>query len=137
MTYRVMISTLLYTASGVPDMRIPIQYAITYPERYESPVEELNLAQIGKLTFFEPDYETFKCLRACKKALAMGGAATAIANGANEEANMLFRKGKISFLEIGELVMGAVDSIENSTPACVDDILTADRLARQYVTDRV
>ncbi len=122
---------------GVPDMRIPIQYAITYPERYESPVEELNLAQIGKLTFFEPDYETFKCLRACKKALAMGGAATAIANGANEEANMLFRKGKISFLEIGELVMGAVDSIENSTPACVDDILTADRLARQYVTDRV
>ena len=71
---------------GVPDMRIPIQYAITYPERYESPVAELNLAQIGELTFFEPDYETFACLNACKRALAMGGVATAIANGANEEA---------------------------------------------------
>lgn len=52
---------------GLPDMRIPIQYAITYPERYESPVGELSLAQIGKMTFFEPDYDTFKCLRACKK----------------------------------------------------------------------
>lgn len=51
---------------GLPDMRIPIQYAITYPERYESPVGELSLAQIGKMTFFEPDYDTFKCLRACK-----------------------------------------------------------------------
>ena len=61
---------------GVPDMRIPIQYAITYPERYPSPVQELNLAQIGKLTFFDPDYETFACLSACKRALAMGGVAT-------------------------------------------------------------
>ena len=50
---------------GLPDMRIPIQYAITYPKRYESPVGELSLAQIGKMTFFEPDYDTFKCLRAC------------------------------------------------------------------------
>ena len=74
---------------GVPDMRIPIQYAITYPMRYESPVEELNLAKFGSLSFFEPDYDTFECLRACKKAFSMGGAATAIANGANEEANLL------------------------------------------------
>ena len=122
---------------GVPDMRIPIQYAITYPERFASPVEALNLAQVGKLTFFEPDYETFRCLCACKKALAMGGVATAIANGANEEANMLFREGKISFLDIGELVMGAVESVPNYTPASVEDILHADHMARQYVTDRV
>ena len=105
---------------GVPDMRIPIQYAITYPMRYESPVAELNLAQIGKLSFFEPDYDTFQCLRACKKAFAMGGAATAIANGANEEANALFRQGKIRFLDIGGLVMGAVDAV-----------------ARQYVRDHI
>ena len=122
---------------GVPDMRIPIQYAITYPMRYESPVEELDLAKIGSLSFFEPDYETFECLRACKKAFAMGGAATAIANGANEEANALFRKGRIKFLEIGELVMGAVDNIENFTPKSVDDILTADAAARRYVKDHV
>lgn len=122
---------------GVPDMRIPIQYAITYPEREESPVEELHLAQIGNLSFFAPDYETFTCLRACKKAFAMGGAATAIANGANEEANLLFRQGKIKFLEIGDLVMGAVDNITNFSLRSVDDVLKADALARQYVLDRI
>ena len=122
---------------GLPDMRIPIQYAITYPERYESPAGQLNLAEIGKMTFFEPDYNTFKCLRACKKALSMGGVATAIANGANEEANMLFRQGKISFLDIGDLVMGAVDTIQNYQPQKVEDVLNADYLARQYVKDKV
>ena len=122
---------------GLPDMRIPIQYAITYPERYQSPVAQLNLSEIGKLTFFEPDYNTFKCLRACKKALAMGGVATAVANGANEEANMLFRQGKISFLDIGDLVMGAVDTIDNYEPRNVEDVLNADCLARQYVKDNV
>lgn len=122
---------------GLPDMRIPIQYAITYPERYESPVGELNLSQIGRLTFFEPDYNTFKCLRACKKAIDAGKVATAVANGANEEANLLFRNGKISFLEIGDLVMGAVDNVQNFEPKSVDDILKADLLARQFVTDTV
>lgn len=122
---------------GMPDMRIPIQYAITYPKRYESPVNELSLSQIGKLTFFEPDYQTFECLRACKKALDMGGVATAVANGANEEANRLFREGEISFLEIGNLVMGAVDNIENFEPKTVEDVLRADKLARCYVLDKV
>ncbi len=122
---------------GLPDMRIPIQYAITFPDRFESPVGELNLAQIGKMTFFEPDYSTFKCLRACKKALEMGGVATAIANGANEEANRLFREGRISFLEIGDLVMGAIDNINNFEVKTTDDVLTADRLARQYVKNLI
>lgn len=122
---------------GLPDMRIPIQYAITYPERYESPVGELSLAQIGKMTFFEPDYDTFKSLRACKKALSLGGVATAIANGANEEANRLFREGKITFLEIGDLVMGAIDNIDNFEPLCIDDVLKADKLAREYVLSKL
>ncbi len=122
---------------GVPDMRIPIQYAITYPSRFESPVAELSLAKIGKMTFFEPDYKTFKCLNACKTALKMGGAATAIANGANEEANMLFRNGKIKFLDIGELVCGAVESVKNFVPSSVDDVIRADSLARQYVKDKI
>ena len=122
---------------GLPDMRIPIQYAVTYPDRFSSPVGELKLSQIGKLTFFEPDYDTFKCLNACKKALSMGGAATAIANGANEEANMLFRQGRISFLDIGELVSSAVDSINNFEPETVEDVLSADKLARQYVLENV
>ena len=118
---------------GVPDMRIPIQYAVTYPERYPSPVQELSLSQIGRLTFFEPDYETFACLNACKRALAMGGVATAIANGANEEANMLFRQGRIRFLDIGELVSGALENIDNLTPRSVEDVLRADAMAREYV----
>lgn len=122
---------------GVPDMRIPIQYAITYPMRYESPVAELDLAQIGKMSFFAPDYETFECLRACKKAFAMGGAATAIANGANEEANLMFRQGKIKFLDIGELVSGALESIQNFTPSCVGDILEVDARAREYVKGKI
>lgn len=121
---------------GMPDMRIPIQYAVTYPDRFESPASELSLAQIGSMSFFEPDYNTFKCLRACKKALSMGGAATAIANGANEEANRLFREGKITFLDIGELVMGAIENINNFEPKSVDDVLKADCLARQYVLDK-
>ena len=122
---------------GLPDMRIPIQYAITYPKRYESPVGELSLAQIGKMTFFEPDYDTFKCLRVCKKALSLGGVATAIANGANEEANRLFREGKITFLEIGDLVMGAIDNIDNFEPLFIDDVLKADKLAREYVLSKL
>ncbi|MCD8025393.1 MAG: 1-deoxy-D-xylulose-5-phosphate reductoisomerase [Clostridiales bacterium] len=121
---------------GLPDMRIPIQYAVTYPERYESPVGELDLSQIGRLTFYEPDYTTFKCLAACKKALSMGGAATAVANGANEEANKLFRDGKISFLDIGELVTGAIENINNYEPKNVEDVLNANSLARQYVREK-
>ncbi len=122
---------------GLPNMRIPIQYAITYPQRYESPVGELSLAQVGKLTFFEPDYDIFKCLRACKKALSMGGAATAVANGANEEANRLFREGSIAFLDIGDLVMGAIDNIDNYEIHTVEDVIRADALARRYVIEAV
>lgn len=122
---------------GLPDMRIPIQYAVTYPERYPSPVGELNLSQIGKLTFFEPDYNTFKCLDACKNALSMGGVATAVVNGANEEANRLFREEKISFLDIGELVSGALHSLKNYEPENLEDVLNADYNARQFVKDNV
>jgi 1-deoxy-D-xylulose-5-phosphate reductoisomerase len=120
---------------GVPDMRIPIQYAITYPERYQSPTAQLSLTDYGKLTFFEPDYKTFKCLRACKKAIDRGGLCAAAANGANEVANALFREGKISFLDIGDLVMDAMlrqDAVEAKS---VEDVLNADEVARQYVRD--
>lgn len=118
---------------GVPDMRIPIQYAITYPKRLESPVSRLSLTDYGKLTFFEPDYETFKCLRACKEAIARGGLCAAAANGANEVANKLFRERKISFLEIGDLVEAAMLRQDNIEAECVEDVLEADRLAREFV----
>lgn len=122
---------------GVPDMRIPIQYAITYPDRVSSPVKQLSLTDYGKLTFFEPDYDTFKCLRACKKAIDRGGLCAAAANGANEVANKLFRDRKISFLEIGDLVMDAMLRQDNIEAKSVDDVLDADRRAREFVFDSI
>lgn len=118
---------------GLPDMRIPIQYAITYPQRFESPVDSLDFSKISSMTFFEPDYNTFKCLSACKKAMARGGIIPAVANGANEVANKLFRENKISFLDIGEIVSSAVDSFAFKEANSLSDVLDADRAAREYV----
>lgn len=122
---------------GVPDMRIPIQYAITYPKRFESPVKQLNLTDYGKLTFFEPDYETFKCLKACKQAIDRGGLCAAAANGANEVANAMFREKKISFLDIGDLVMDAMLNQDNVEAETVDDVLKADKTAREFVLNNI
>ncbi len=122
---------------GLPDMRIPIQYAITYPNRFESPVDSLDFGKISSMTFYEPDYDTFKCLSACKKAMSRGGVIPAVANGANEVANKLFRDNKISFLEIGELVSSAVDTFEATEAKTLDDILSADKAAREYVLNLV
>ena len=118
---------------GLPDMRIPIQYAITYPNRFESPVDSLDFSKISSMTFYEPDYDTFKCLSGCKKAMERGGVIPAVANGANEVANKLFRDNKVSFLEIGELVSSAVDTFEATEAKTLDDVLSADKAAREYV----
>ena len=122
---------------GLPDMRIPIQYAITYPNRFESPVNELDLSEVASLSFSNPDYSTFKCLTSCKEAIRMGGTAPAIANGANEVANKLFREGKIKFLEIGDLVSDALQNVKKNEIKRVEDVLNADKSARQYVYDAV
>lgn len=122
---------------GVPDMRIPIQYALTYPHRVASPVKKLSLSDYGSLTFYEPDYKTFKCLQACKNAINRGTLATAAANGANEVANKLFRDKKISFLDIGELVYDAMLSQNEGNPKTVEDVLSADKKAREYVINAV
>lgn len=123
---------------GVPDMRIPIQYAITWPERYPSPVKRLSLTQMGTLSFYEPDEENFICLRACKEAIARGGLAPAAANGANEVAVKLFLDGKIRFTQIGDLVYAAMKNqpdVEKITS--VQDILDADQTARSFVLNEV
>ncbi|MCI9273532.1 MAG: 1-deoxy-D-xylulose-5-phosphate reductoisomerase [Clostridiales bacterium] len=122
---------------GVPDMRIPIQYAITWPNRYPSPVSQLDLAKAGSLTFFEPDEETFSCLRACKRAIEKGGLAPAAANGANEVAVQLFLQGKLSFLDIGDLVEQAVFRQTAGCISCLEDILQADNAAREFVLGSV
>ena len=118
---------------GVPDMRIPIQYALTYPERYPSPVKKLNLWDYQKLTFYKPDYETFRCLELCRQAISKGGIYPCVANGANEMANELFRKGEIGFLEIADKVQYAMESVGDIKNHTLDDVFEYDRLARQLV----
>lgn len=121
---------------GVPDMRIPIQYALTYPERFESPVKKLSLSDYGKLTFHKPDYDTFKCINICRSAIEKGGLYPAIANGANEKANELFRQGKIGFLDIAQLVLEAVENGKSKDDYTLNDILEADAAARAYVSEK-
>lgn len=121
---------------GVPDMRIPIQYALTWPQRFPSPVEPLDFIKCGALHFSQPDEETFLCLRACKRALLRGGLASTAANGANEEAVRLFLDRKISFLQIGELVMQAMEHQPDAEIASVEDILNADQAARAFVRQK-
>lgn len=122
---------------GVPDMRIPIQYALTYPERIPSPVRRLSLAEYGSLTFREPDYETFRCIDLCRRAIEKGGLYPAIANGANEKANELFRNGKVSFLDVAELVEAALESVSSKENYSLSDVLEADKAARDFVESHV
>ena len=119
---------------GVPDMRIPIQYALTYPQRLESPVKELDLSEIATLTFGRPDNETFECLGICRKALRLGGLYPTVANAANEAAVALFLDGRIGFLQIPEYVGNAVESFsDNKEDFDLEDILTADRETRARI----
>ena len=118
---------------GLPDMKIPIQYALTYPNRYPSPTDEVDLAKLGTMTFAEPDYDTFDCLAVCREAIRRGGLYPAAANSANEQANSLFRQGRIGFLEIGELVGEAMEACENVEDYTLSDVLRTDRLAREFV----
>lgn len=118
---------------GTPDMRIPIQYALTYPERTASPAGELNLIEYGKLSFYEPDEKTFKALRICREAILTGGTMPAAVNGANEEAVRLFLNDKIAFYQIPELVEEVYKNHKTTDNPELADILEADRSSREYV----
>ena len=118
---------------GLPDMKIPIQYALTYPERIESLTGELDLTKLGTLTFYKPDYDTFRCMTVCREAITRGGLYPAYANSANEQANLMFRKGEIGFLDIGELVERVMNEAPSVTEYSADDIDEADSEARRLV----
>ena len=122
---------------GVPDMRIPIQYALTWTERVPGPAPELDFTKLSSITFDVADEETFRCLTACKKAISKGGLAPCAANGANEEAVRLFLEDKISFLKIGELVEGIVESENFAGSYTVQDVYECDRMARAYVLEHI
>ena len=116
---------------GTPDMRLPIQYALTYPERYDCGAKSLDLFKTGALTFEKPDYDTFKCLPTCIKAIKSGGLNPAAVNGANEAAVKLFLKGKIGFLDIGEIVAAALENQAEVDDFSLEDVFAADKAARQ------
>ena len=122
---------------GTPDMKIPIQYALLYPNRVDCDVKPLSLTDCGTLTFFKPDYETFDCLSAAIKAIKLGGAYPCIVNSVNEEAVRLFLNGKISFLGIGELAMKALEEFKLADITSYDDVADADAAAREFVYRRV
>ena len=115
---------------GVPDMRIPIQYALTYPDRFESPVRQLDLAEFAALTFEKPDYETFSCINLCRRAFEKGGLYPAAVNAANEKANELFRQGRIKFTDISRAVSEALENAENKADFTIEDVFETDRRIR-------
>ncbi|MGN1402936.1 MAG: 1-deoxy-D-xylulose-5-phosphate reductoisomerase [Ruminococcus sp.] len=122
---------------GVPDMKIPIQYALLYPDRMPCPTRPLSLTEYGTLTFEKPDLETFTCLQTAITAITRGGTAPCIVNGANEEAVAAFLKGKIGFLEIGALAQRAMDTIPQTEITCYEDVMRADARAREFVRNSI
>ncbi len=120
---------------GHPDMRLPIQFAITYPDRFESPEKQLDLWEIGNLTFYKPDYETFPCMDICRNAIKKGGLYPAAVNCANEEANLLFRQGKISFCDIPVLIERAAEYTNNNENYTLQDVYDTDSLMREKVRE--
>ena len=121
---------------GTPDMRLPIRYAMTYPERAENPAEPLDLLACPPLTFARPDREVFPCLRLAEEAAEEGGTACAILNGANEEAVGLFLAEKIGFSHIPRLVAEARAAVAVQQDPSLEDILAADQAARRAVLAR-
>ncbi len=118
---------------GVHDMRVPIQYALTYPERSNAPCERLSLTDAGRMTFSKPDTATFRCLEVCMDAIKQGGLKPVAANGANEEAVAMFLNGKIGFLQIAELVQAATAAQAVGRVSKVEDVFETDRAAREFV----
>ncbi|MBC5580044.1 1-deoxy-D-xylulose-5-phosphate reductoisomerase [Anaerofilum sp. BX8] len=122
---------------GVPDMRIPIQYALTWPDRTPGPAPELDFTTLGTLTFDVADEEAFRCLAAAKRAIALGGLVPAALNGANEKAVELFLQGRIGFLEIGRMAELAVERFASATGTyTVQDVFACDAQARRMVEEQ-
>ncbi len=118
---------------GVPDMRLPIQLALTYPGRTACPVEPLDLTACGVLSFFQPDLEAFPCLRLAMDCARKGGTACPAMNGANEEAVAMYLRDEIGFYDIYDLVSKAVEAVPFIEDPTLEQILEADELARQSV----
>ena len=119
---------------GSPDMRIPIAYALAWPDRMPTPAQRLDLAAIARLDFGEPDLERFPALRLSREALEAGGSAPAVLNAANEVAVATFLDGRISFPDISKLVDMALQENESPAPRSIEDVFEIDRKVRTEVT---
>lgn len=122
---------------GTPDMRLPIQLAMTYPERLPSPVDRLDLTQCAALTFVKPDLEAFPCLALARDCARRGGNLCAAMNGANEEAVAMFLRDEIGFYDIYRLVQKAVEETPFLSAPALEEILETDRLARLSVKNNI
>lgn len=122
---------------GAPDMRVPIQYALTYPERVECPAERLTLERMNGLTFERPDENAFVCLRACKEAARRRGVAPCAANAANEVAVAAFLEGRIGFCDIGRAVEAAVAETPDKEASSLDELLAVDAQTRALTAERL
>lgn len=118
---------------GVPDMRLPIQYALTWPRREVSPAGALDLTELGQLAFYKPDLENFPCLALAMDLAGQGGTAGAVLNAANETAVELFLRGQIRFNSISDFVSAAAESIQFVPNPSLEEILAADRETREFV----
>ena len=122
---------------GNPDMRTPISFALSWPDRMPWPHKELKLSDLGKLTFFDPDSERFPSIKLAREALKSGGAMPAILNAANEIAVDSFLRGKLHFLGIPELVFKTMEHLEGCEFANIDDLYLVDSEARRVATDLI
>lgn len=122
---------------GLPDMRLPIQYALSYPERLGNALPRMDFQRFNQLTFSEPEFEKFRSLRLAFQSLRAAGTAPAVLNAANEEAVFAFLARKIRFDEIPEMVESALESCENHRDLSLETIQAADRRARVHVGERI
>ena len=122
---------------GTPDMRIPIQYALTYPERWQSDVPRLDLFATKQLTFEEPDLQRFPNLRLAYEAMEKGGNMPCILNAANEVVNLAFREGRCGFLQMSEVIAETMAKTTFITEPTYEDYVQTDRLARQIAKERI
>jgi len=121
---------------GVPDMRVPIQYAITYPARIQSDFPKVDFSVSNKLEFFEPDYDTFRCLKLAFDALESGGTYPAVLNAANESAVELFLNHKIKFLEIPDIIENALQNHNNRTNFNIDNLVEVNAKVRDDIQNK-
>ena len=119
---------------GLPDMKLPIQYALTFPERFKNNFKRTNLPAINNLTFFKPDFNKFECLKLAFDVLKVGGSAPCVLNAANEIAVDKFINKKIKFSQISQLISKALDKIENHSDPDIETIFECDKKTREFVS---